>query len=66
MEVGRHVLVGHREIVGWLQKAQAVAENGEQREVIRLLIEFYETGDLKLFDRYSIAWLRILIREWIL
>ena len=45
-------------IVGWLQKAQAVAENGEQREVISLLIEFYETGDLKLFDRYSIAWLK--------
>lgn len=45
-------------IVGWLQKAQAVAENEEQREVIRLLIEFYETGDLQLFDRYSIAWLK--------
>ena len=45
-------------IVGWLQKAQAVAENGEQREVISLLIEFYETGDLQLFDRYSIAWLK--------
>ena len=45
-------------IVGWLQKAQAVAENGEQFEVISLLIEFYETGDLQLFDRYSIAWLK--------
>lgn len=45
-------------IVDWLQKAQAVAENEEQREVIRLLIEFYETGDLQLFDRYSIAWLK--------
>lgn len=45
-------------IVGWLRKAQAVAENGEQREVISLLIGFYETGDLQLFDRYSIAWLK--------
>lgn len=45
-------------IVGWLRKAQAVAENGEQFEVISLLIEFYETGDLQLFDRYSIAWLK--------
>lgn len=45
-------------IVGWLRKAQAVAENGEQFEVISLLIEFYETGDLKLFDHYSIAWLK--------
>ena len=45
-------------IVGWLRKAQVVAENGEQFEVISLLIEFYETGDLQLFDRYSIAWLK--------
>lgn len=45
-------------IIGWLRKAQAVAENGEQFEVISLLIEFYETGDLQLFDRYSIAWLK--------
>lgn len=45
-------------IVGWLEKAQDVAENKEQRDVIRLLVEFYKTGDLKLFDNYSIAWLK--------
>lgn len=45
-------------IVGWLEKAQDVAENEEQRDVIRLLVEFYKTGDLKLFDSYSIAWLK--------
>lgn len=39
-------------------KAEDVAENDAQREVIRLLIEFYRTGDLKLFDAYSIAWLK--------
>lgn len=45
-------------IISWLQKAEDVAENDAQREVIRLLIEFYRTGDLKLFDAYSIAWLK--------
>lgn len=45
-------------IIGWLQKAEAVSENEQQREVIRLLITFYRTGDLKVFDEYSIAWLK--------
>lgn len=45
-------------IVYWLEKAMDVAENDTQKEVIRLLIEFYHTGDLKTFDRYSIQWLK--------
>lgn len=45
-------------IVYWLEKAMDVAENEQQREVIRLLIEFYRTGDLKIFDDYSICWLK--------
>lgn len=45
-------------IIFWLEKAEAVAENEAQREVIRLLIDFYRTGDLKTFDTYSIAWLK--------
>lgn len=45
-------------IVGWLEKAEAVAENDGQRNVIRLLVDFYRTGDLKIFDAYSIAWLK--------
>lgn len=44
-------------IVYWLEKASTVAENEAQKQVIRLLIQFYETGDLKIFDEYSIAWL---------
>lgn len=43
-------------IVYWLRKAEDVAETPPQQEVIRLLIRFYETGDLKTFDAYSIAW----------
>ena len=34
-------------IIVWLEKAETVAENDAQREVIRLLIEFYRSGDLK-------------------
>lgn len=47
-----------QKIIFWLEKAEKVAENESQREVIRLLIEFYRTGDLKTFDTYSIAWLQ--------
>ncbi len=47
-----------KQIVYWLDKAKAVAENDQQREVLSLLIEYYETGDLGIFDDYSIAWLK--------
>ncbi len=43
-------------IVGWLKKAAEVAENDKQKDVILSLIKFYETGDLKTFDEYSILW----------
>lgn len=45
-------------IIYWLHRAEEVAENDSQRQVIRLLIAFYQTGDLKLFDDYSIQWLK--------
>ena len=43
-------------IVYWLEKAQQVAENEQQKEVIQLLLRYYTTGDLRDFDRYSIKW----------
>lgn len=43
-------------IVENLNKAKEYAENDKQKEVIDKLIKYYETGDLKLFDEYSIAW----------
>lgn len=45
-------------IIYWLQQAERVAENDQQRKVISLLIEYYRTGDLRKFDEYSIAWLQ--------
>ncbi|MEX1362650.1 MAG: dihydrofolate reductase [Nannocystaceae bacterium] len=44
------------EIVGWLSKAAQVAENDAQRKALELLIAYYQTGDLRTFDEYSIAW----------
>ncbi len=46
------------EIVGWLEKAVEVAENEAQANAIQQLIEYYKTGDLEAFDRYSIAWVQ--------
>lgn len=43
-------------IIFWLEKAVTVAENAEQKKALELLIGFYKTGDLKIFDNYSIAW----------
>ncbi len=45
-------------IVKWLELAENVAENQQQKKVIQLLIEFYQTGDLKKYDEYSIAWVK--------
>ncbi len=45
-----------RHIVYWLQKAKTVAENDHQAQVIQLLIDYYMTGDLRLFNDYCIAW----------
>lgn len=47
-----------RQIIHWLTKARDVAENAQQQQVISTLIEYYRTGDLTLFDRYSIEWLQ--------
>lgn len=57
-KVGGMYSAAIEKIIIWLEKAETVAENDAQREVIRLLIEFYRSGDLKVFDAYSIAWLK--------
>ena len=44
-------------IVGWLEKAEDVAE-GPQKSIIASLIEYYKTGDLRKFDEYNIEWVR--------
>ena len=43
-------------IIGWLEKAKAVAENQAQGEALGILIEYYKTGDLQTWDDYNVAW----------
>ncbi len=45
-------------IVELLGQAAEYAENDAQRTTINKLIEYYQTGDLRLFDEYSILWLQ--------
>lgn len=43
-------------IIENLEKARKYAESPQQTAVIDELVKFYRTGDLKLFDSYSILW----------
>ena len=43
-------------IVAELQAAIPFAENDAQKAIIEKLIAYYQTGDLKTFDAYSILW----------
>lgn len=43
-------------IIFWLKKAETVAENDNQKKWIQQLIAYYETGDLKIWDDYNVAW----------
>ncbi len=45
-----------KEIIKWIDKAAEVAENEAQGKALRLLSEYYATGDLKTWDEYNIAW----------
>ena len=45
-----------RHIVYWLEKALGVAENDHQKRIIDLLIKYYQTGDLDIFNEYCIEW----------
>lgn len=43
-------------IIGWLEKASEVAENEQQAKALGLLIKFYQTGDLDVWNQYSVEW----------
>lgn len=51
------------QIVFWLNKAIEFADNELQKKYIISLIQYYETGDLALFDQYSIEWVKELAGE---
>lgn len=43
-------------MIYWLEKSITVAENEAQAKALRLLVEYYKTGDVKKWDEYNIAW----------
>jgi len=43
-------------IIYWLNKAKEVTENDAQKKGLELLVEYYATGDLKIWDEYNIVW----------
>ena len=45
-----------KNIIYWLSKALDVAENQKQKQGFELLIKYYETGDLSIWDEYNVAW----------
>ena len=47
-------------IIFWLKKAKSVSENDQQKKAFGLLIKYYETGDLKIWDDYNIEWVKTL------
>lgn len=43
-------------MIYWIEKAIPLAENETQAKSLKLLVEYYKTGDLKKWDEYAIAW----------
>ncbi|MGQ9620208.1 MAG: dipeptidyl-peptidase 3 family protein [Bacteroidales bacterium] len=43
-------------IIFWLEKAKNVAENETQKKEFEVLINYYRTGDLKIWDDYNVLW----------
>ena len=44
------------QIIFWLRKAVKVAENDQQAQALKVLIEYYKTGSLKKWDEYNVLW----------
>mgnify|MGYP006080317921 CR=1 FL=1 len=44
------------QIIEWLEKAKEVSENEAQGNALGLLIKYYQTGDLQVWDDYNVAW----------
>ena len=43
-------------VIYWLNKASEFAENEKQKQGLELLIEYYQTGDLNIWDEYNVVW----------
>jgi len=47
-----------QQIIKHLENAIDVAENDGQAEALALLIKYYQTGDLSIWDDYNISWVK--------
>ncbi|MBT3754472.1 MAG: dihydrofolate reductase [Flavobacteriaceae bacterium] len=47
-------------IIYWLSKASEFSENEKQKKGFDLLIKYYETGDLNIWDEYNVAWVETI------
>ena len=54
--VGGKYSAAIEKIITWLGKALAFAENDKQRKTIELLVDYYRTGDLGIFNDYCVEW----------
>lgn len=46
-----------------LEKAAAVAENDIQKKALGYLCDYYRTGDLKLWDKFNVEWVKDTIGQ---
>lgn len=45
-------------IIYWLEKAILVTESESQKKELKILIEYYRTGDLSKWDDFNVAWVQ--------
>ncbi len=57
-KVGGMYSAALEKVVSWLQKAVTVAENDNQKNTFNKLIQFFQSGNPKDFDDYSISWVK--------
>jgi len=50
-------------IIYWLEKAAEVAETEDQKEALGVLVQYYKSGDLRLWDRYNVMWVSDLVPD---
>lgn len=47
------------QMVYWIEKAIPLAESEQQKNALELLVKYYRTGDLHVWDEYCIAWTNV-------
>jgi dipeptidyl-peptidase-3 len=55
-KVGGRYTQAIEQVVVWLEKAVAVAENDAQRAALEKLVAYYKSGKLEDWDAYNVAW----------